>query len=83
MSSGIDYLALARGRAHFQIASRSLPWDHAAGVLIAEEAGATAGFVDGTPYDPKVRDGALITAATRTAWDAIREILTGGSHPSE
>ncbi len=77
MSSGIDYLALVRGRAHFQVASRSLPWDHAAGVLIAEEAGATSGFIDGTPYDPRVRDGALLTAAGRPAWDALQAILRG------
>jgi fructose-1,6-bisphosphatase/inositol monophosphatase family enzyme len=79
MSSGIDYLALAEGRAHFQIASRSLPWDHAAGVLIAQEAGATAGFVDGTPYDPRVPDRALLSAAGRPAWDAIRAIITGAA----
>ncbi|MBI3517168.1 MAG: inositol monophosphatase, partial [Proteobacteria bacterium] len=52
-------------------------WDHAAGVLIAEEAGATSGFVDGRPYDPRVRDGALLTAAGRPAWDAIRAIIRG------
>ena len=78
MSSGIDYLALALGRAQFQLASRSLPWDHAAGVLIAEEAGAVAGFIDGTPYRPRVADGALLCATDRAAWDAIRDIVTGG-----
>jgi fructose-1,6-bisphosphatase/inositol monophosphatase family enzyme len=79
MSSGIDYLALVQRRAHFQYASRSLPWDHAAGVLIAQEAGATAGFIDGRPYDPRVRDGALLTAAGAAAWDAIRGIITGAA----
>jgi fructose-1,6-bisphosphatase/inositol monophosphatase family enzyme len=75
MSSGIDYLALALGRAHFQLSSRSLPWDHAAGVLIAEEIGAATGFVDGTPYDPRIPDRGVLTAASRAGWDAIRDVI--------
>jgi len=77
MSSGSDYLSLALGRSQFQLASRSLPWDHAAGVLIAEEAGAAVGFIDGTPYRPRVLDGALLTAVDRAAWEAIRDIVMG------
>lgn len=76
MSSGTDYLALARGRSHFQLASRSLPWDHAAGVLIAREAGAVSQFFDGTPYRPRVLDGALLTVANQPGWDGIRDILS-------
>jgi fructose-1,6-bisphosphatase/inositol monophosphatase family enzyme len=75
MSSGVDYLALALGRAHFLLSSRSLPWDHAAGVLIAEEIGATTGFVDGTPYDPRIADRGVLTAVSRVGWDVIREVI--------
>jgi fructose-1,6-bisphosphatase/inositol monophosphatase family enzyme len=75
MSSGIDYLSLALGRSHFQVTSRSLPWDHAAGVLIAEEAGALARFVDDTPYRPQVLDRGLLIAPHRAAWDTIRAIV--------
>jgi fructose-1,6-bisphosphatase/inositol monophosphatase family enzyme len=78
-SSGIDYLALALGRAQFLLSSRSLPWDHAAGVLIAEEIGATAGFIDGTPYDPRVRDRGVLSAASRAGWEVIREIVLGAA----
>jgi fructose-1,6-bisphosphatase/inositol monophosphatase family enzyme len=77
-SSGIDYLALARGRAQFLLASRSLPWDHAAGVLIADEIGAATGFIDGTPYDPRVRDRGLLAAASRAGWQIIQEVILGG-----
>jgi fructose-1,6-bisphosphatase/inositol monophosphatase family enzyme len=76
-SSGIDYLALALGRAQFLLSSRSLPWDHAAGVLIAEEIGAAAGFVDGTPYDPRVLDRGVLTASSRAGWDTIQEVVLG------
>jgi len=76
-SSGIDYLALALGRAQFLLASRSLPWDHAAGVLIAEEIGAATGFIDGTQYDPRVPDRAVLTAASRAGWDTIQEVILG------
>jgi fructose-1,6-bisphosphatase/inositol monophosphatase family enzyme len=83
MSSGIEYLALALGGAQFFVASRSLPWDHAAGVLIAEEAGATAGFFDGRPYDPRVPDAALIVATNRAAWTGIQAILGGAFGPPQ
>jgi len=76
-SSGIDYLALALGRAQFLLSSRSLPWDHAAGVLIAEEIGAATGFIDGTPYDPRVRDRGVLVAASQRGWQTIQEIVVG------
>jgi fructose-1,6-bisphosphatase/inositol monophosphatase family enzyme len=79
MASGIDYLALALGRAHFLLSSRSLPWDHAAGVLITEEVGATAGFIDGTPYDPRVPDRGVLSAMSRVGWDAIRDVIYGAA----
>jgi fructose-1,6-bisphosphatase/inositol monophosphatase family enzyme len=77
MSSGIDYLSLALGRAHFALSTRSLPWDHAAGVLIAGEAGAVAGFVDGTGYDPRVLDRGVLAVANREGWDVIRDTVAG------
>jgi len=77
MSSGIDYLSLALGRSHFQLSSRSLPWDHAAGVLIADEVGAATGFIDGTPYDPRVPDRGVLTVASATGWETIRDVILG------
>jgi len=83
MSSGTDYLSLALGRSQFQLSSRSLPWDHAAGALIVAEAGAVVGFIDGSPYRPRVLDGALLAAADRGTWEAIREIIIRGQdHPA-
>jgi fructose-1,6-bisphosphatase/inositol monophosphatase family enzyme len=73
--SALEYSALVHGRAHFALHSRSLPWDHAAGMLIVAEAGGVVGFLDGTPYDPRIADRAVLAAADRSAWDAVRDIV--------
>jgi fructose-1,6-bisphosphatase/inositol monophosphatase family enzyme len=74
-SSGLEYLDIAFGRAHFSLHSRSLPWDHAAGVLIVAEAGGIAAFLDGSPYDPRVANRPVLGAATRAAWDTVRDVV--------
>jgi fructose-1,6-bisphosphatase/inositol monophosphatase family enzyme len=73
-SSGLEYLDILRGRAHFSLHSRSLPWDHAAGILMVKEAEGIAGFLDGSPYDPRVPDRPVLAAASRTAWDTVRDV---------
>src|SRR5260221_13487817 len=50
--SGLEYLDIALARAHFSLHSRSLPWDHAAGMLITAEAGGGRAFLDGAPSVP-------------------------------
>ncbi len=71
-SSALEYSALALGRAHFSLHSRSLPWDHAAGMLVVAEAGGIAGFFDGTPYDPRISDRPVLAASSQAAWDTVR-----------
>jgi fructose-1,6-bisphosphatase/inositol monophosphatase family enzyme len=78
MSSGIDYLALALGRGHFLVASHSKPWDHAAGILITRELGGSSGFIDGTPYDPRIIDRGVLSAASAEAWETIRAVIDAG-----
>ncbi|HKW52453.1 MAG TPA: inositol monophosphatase family protein, partial [Stellaceae bacterium] len=73
--SGLEYLDVALGRAQFSLHSRSLPWDHAAGMLITAEAGGVAGFLDGTPYDPRIIDRPVLAAAGTAAWDIVRELV--------
>jgi fructose-1,6-bisphosphatase/inositol monophosphatase family enzyme len=73
--SALEYIAVAQGQAHFSLHSRSLPWDHAAGMLIVAEAGGVVGFLDGTPYDPRIADRAVLAAANRGAWDTVRDIV--------
>lgn len=50
---GMEYADLARGKLHFAEYNKLKPWDHAAGVLIMEEAGGYGAFIDtNRPYSP-------------------------------
>jgi fructose-1,6-bisphosphatase/inositol monophosphatase family enzyme len=73
--SALEYSAVAHGRTHFALHSRSLPWDHAAGMLIVAEAGGVARFLDGTPYDPRIADKAVLAASNRFVWDMVRDVV--------
>ena len=73
--SGLEYADVALGRAHFSLHSRSLPWDHAAGMLITIEAGGVAAFLDGTRYDPRIADRAVLAAASDEAWRTVQEVV--------
>jgi len=73
--SGLEYADVALGRAQFSLHSRSLPWDHAAGMLITAEASGVAGFLDGAPYDPRIIDRPVLAAAGGAAWDIVRQVV--------
>jgi len=72
MCGAVEYIGLVRRQRHFLLSRNSLPWDHAAGILIAEEAGAHAAFLDGSPYDPKIIDGRILVAPGPAAWTALQ-----------
>lgn len=82
-SSGLEYLDVALGRAQFTLHSRSLPWDHATGMLLTREAGGTAAFLDGSPYDPRVLDGRPLAAASEAIWRLVRDIVTAPTGAEE
>ncbi len=71
------YRMVAAGHAHFVSFHRLLPWDHAAGVLLHQEAGGYAARLDGSPYSAAHRDGGLICAPDQASWTALREALFG------
>ena len=73
--SALEYVEIALGHAHFSLHSRSLPWDHAAGMLITAEAGGVAGFLDGTGYRPQLLDRAVLAGASRPIWDTVRDVV--------
>ncbi len=79
-SAGQEYLELVQGQLDYAVFGRSLPWDHAAGVLIYREAGGVAGFLDGltpddAPYTPRRHTGLLLMAPDADTWRALRDIL--------
>jgi fructose-1,6-bisphosphatase/inositol monophosphatase family enzyme len=77
--SGLEYIDVALGRAHFTLHSRSLPWDHAAGMMLVVEAGGTACFLDGSPYSPRIADRKPLAAADAQAWRLVQEIVTAST----
>ena len=74
--SGLEYMAIAQGMAQFSLHSRSLPWDHAAGMLIIHEAGGIGSFLDGGTYDARITDRAVLAAATPLAWRTVHDVVT-------
>ncbi|MFF0141060.1 inositol monophosphatase family protein [Streptomyces sp. NPDC005227] len=49
-SAGLEYLAVARGELDATAFSWEAAWDHAAGLLLVEEAGGTHRTLDGEPF---------------------------------
>ena len=70
-----QYRMLAAGHCHFAVFHRLMPWDHAAGVLLHQEAGGYAARLDGSPYRPAATDGGLICAPNAASWQALRAAL--------
>jgi fructose-1,6-bisphosphatase/inositol monophosphatase family enzyme len=71
----IDYAGLLAGDVDFILYGRTLPWDHAPTVLLAEEAGATIRRLDGGPYHPTQTGTMLLVATNDDTWHRARELL--------
>ena len=67
-----QYPRIALGKNDLSVFNRTLPWDHAAGVLFLNEAGGKAARLDGSDYraSDHARPG-LIGAATPALWDDL------------
>ncbi|MCP3880179.1 MAG: inositol monophosphatase [Sulfitobacter sp.] len=74
--AGIDYPRLVEGAIDFLLYWRTLPWDHAPGVLFAQEAGCDALRPNSEPFKPDAARTGLVIAHS-DACDMIRaELLT-------
>jgi fructose-1,6-bisphosphatase/inositol monophosphatase family enzyme len=73
-----EYRLLSTGGCHFIVYGKLTPWDHAPGVLIHQEAGGYAAFLeDGAVYEPAREKGTLILAPDKATWQALAETLFG------
>ena len=72
-----EYRLISEGLVHFTLHYKLMPWDHAAGVLIHQEAGGFSALLDGTPYDATRHEGGIISAPDRATYDLIRRELVG------
>lgn len=70
--AGHEYRTFVSGHAQFMSYNKLMPWDHLAGVLISQEAGAYARRMDGQPYLPSHVDGGLLVTITPEAWTELR-----------
>ncbi len=70
-----QYPRIVLGHNHVSIFERTLPWDHAAGILFLNEAGGIAARWDGTAYCPADTGTGLLAASTPKLWeDAARRL---------
>jgi fructose-1,6-bisphosphatase/inositol monophosphatase family enzyme len=76
--AGREYPDILRGVQDFVLFWRTLPWDHAPGVLLLQEAGGVARRFDGTPYDPGDDRNGLLVAANGEVWIAAYDALLAG-----
>lgn len=75
-SAAHEYLALLDGSLHFSCYRRLNPWDHAAGVLMIQEAGGKAALLGGGTYRPVPQSGnALLMAPDEDSWDELKDLL--------
>lgn len=73
--AGREYLDLLTGRHQFVLFWRTLPWDHAPGVLLVRQAGGVARRFDGTEYHPADDRRGLLVAADEWVWREVRDAL--------
>ena len=77
-AAAVDLCSVACGRVDAYYERGLHPWDHAAGALIAREAGAVVGHLDGGPEDDD-----FILAAPPALWEPLQAVLTsvGAAEP--
>jgi fructose-1,6-bisphosphatase/inositol monophosphatase family enzyme len=68
-----EYRLLCGGHMHFLMYNKLMPWDHLAGTLISQEAGAYAARFDGSAYLPSHTNGGLLLTPDRETWELLRE----------
>lgn len=73
--AGYNYPSFAKNELQFLFFYRTLVWDHAPGVLIAEEAGGFVRRLDGTGYSPVDDRKGLLCATNRDMWMSIQRTL--------
>ena len=77
--AGHEYLRLARGELDFLLYSKLMPWDHAPGILMVQELGGQANYIEGGIYKPSRAEGpsGLLIARSKEIWDDVHHRLFG------
>ncbi|GAB2923444.1 inositol monophosphatase family protein [Micromonospora polyrhachis] len=77
--AGQEYPDIVLGVQQFALFWRTLPWDHAPGALLVQEAGGVVRRLDGNPYDPTDEQTGLLVAANERVWSQVHEALLAGA----
>ncbi|MCX7384168.1 MAG: inositol monophosphatase [Alphaproteobacteria bacterium] len=72
-----EYRLIAGGHSHYLLYGKLMPWDHAPGWLLHQEAGGYSAHFDGTQYRPTATAGGLICTPDEASFLALREALLG------
>jgi fructose-1,6-bisphosphatase/inositol monophosphatase family enzyme len=70
-----QYRLLSAGHCNYMMFNKLMPWDHAPGWLLHQEAGGFSAQFDGSPYRPTVLSGGLICASDEASYLALRAAL--------
>ncbi len=70
-----EYRLAASGNCELLVYNKLMPWDHAAGWLLHQEAGGYSAHFDGSAYKPFHTTGGLICAPDPDSWQAARNCL--------
>ncbi len=76
-SACFGYMLIISGGTHYSAYRTKIikPWDHAAGVMLHQEAGGYTSYVDGASYTPLIGANHLISAPNKEAWEYLRNNL--------
>ncbi|MEM6371613.1 MAG: inositol monophosphatase [Pseudomonadota bacterium] len=69
--SAHEYRLLATGAADFILSGHLNCWDHAAGVLLCQQAGGASAMLDGSAYSAALTSGYLLSASSQEVWDTV------------
>ena len=76
-SAAHDYWSLAEGDMQVLCYRRLKPWDHAAGLLIHEEAGGYNRLLSGERYSPRAKDQmGLLCAPNAQVWQCVADLVS-------
>lgn len=70
-----EYRLMAGGHIRFLVYNKLMPWDHAPGVLLVQEAGGFCARFDASPYAPTLFSGGLLAAPDAVSWHGLHALL--------
>lgn len=81
--TGAEYLSLIQEQQDFVLFWRSMPWDHTAGILLLQESGGHAAYLNRDPFRPGAKRLGLLAARSAQIWDQVWTALIKGIPDSQ